>query len=64
MKTLDEVIAELEDEGLFTDALHYLQAYKQLTGALMSDNAVMTEDGIYCKVCGSRLDKDWEDEDA
>jgi hypothetical protein len=25
MKTLDEVIDELEDEGLFADALHYLK---------------------------------------
>ena len=25
MKTLDEVIAELEDEGLFADALYYLK---------------------------------------
>ena len=29
MKTLDEVIAELEDEGLFADALHYLREYKK-----------------------------------
>ena len=28
MKTLDEVIAELEDEGLFADALHYLKEYR------------------------------------
>lgn len=28
MKTLDEVIDELEDEGLFADALHYLREYK------------------------------------
>ena len=28
MKTLDEVIAELEDEGLFADALHYLKAFR------------------------------------
>lgn len=28
MKTLDEVINELEDEGLFADALHYLKEYK------------------------------------
>ena len=28
MKTLDEVIAELEDEGVFADALHYLKEYK------------------------------------
>ena len=46
------------------DALHYLQAYQQLSGALISDNTVMTEDGIYCKVCGTRLDKDWDDETA
>ena len=29
MKTLDEVIEELEDEGLFADALHYLRAYRE-----------------------------------
>lgn len=28
MKTLNEVIAELEDEGLFADALHYLKEYQ------------------------------------
>ena len=28
MKTLDEVIAELEDEGLFADALQYLKEYR------------------------------------
>lgn len=28
MKTLDEVITELEDEGLFPDALYYLKEYK------------------------------------
>lgn len=29
MKTLDEVIAELEDEEVFADALHYLKEYKE-----------------------------------
>ena len=29
MKTLDEVIAELEDEGLFADALNYLKEYRE-----------------------------------
>lgn len=28
--TLDEVIAELEDEGLFADALYYLKEYRSL----------------------------------
>ena len=28
MKTLDEVIAELEDEGIVVDALHYLKTYR------------------------------------
>ena len=28
MKTLDEVIAELEDEKVFADALHYLREYR------------------------------------
>ena len=30
MKTLDEVIDELEDEGLFPDALHYLKEYQKI----------------------------------
>ena len=30
MRTIDEVIAELEDEGLFADALHYLREYRKL----------------------------------
>ena len=34
MKTLDEVIAELEDEGLFADALHYLKEYKALLSGM------------------------------
>ena len=29
MKTLDEVIDELEDEGLFADALHYLKEHRE-----------------------------------
>lgn len=29
MKTLDEVIAELEDEKVFADALHYLREYQR-----------------------------------
>ena len=29
MKTIDEVIDELEDEGLFADALHYLKEYRK-----------------------------------
>lgn len=29
MKTLDEVIAELEDEELFADALNYLKEYRE-----------------------------------
>lgn len=28
MKTLDEVIVELEDEGVFADALYYLREYR------------------------------------
>jgi len=35
MKTLDEVIAELEDEGLFADALHYLKEYQRLQIAFL-----------------------------
>ena len=67
MKTLDEVIEWIEDPRMAycvykDDALHYLQAYKQLSEGLISDNTIMREDGIYCKVCGTRLDKDWDDE--
>lgn len=29
MKTIDEVIAELEDEGVFADALNYLKTYRE-----------------------------------
>ena len=29
MKTLDEVITELEDEGLFADALYYLKIFQR-----------------------------------
>lgn len=29
MKTLDEVITALEDEGLFPDALYYLKEYRK-----------------------------------
>lgn len=77
MKSLDETIKSLETdpvpmaytarlsvhEDIITDALHYLESYRQLSSALISDNTVMTETGIYCKVCGTRLDKDWDDED-
>lgn len=31
MKTLDETIAELEDEELFADALHYLKELRDMT---------------------------------
>lgn len=34
MKTLDEVITELEDEGLFADALHYLKVLKDILDPL------------------------------
>ena len=36
MKTLDEVIAELEDEGLFADALHYLKAYQEMVDGIVN----------------------------
>lgn len=34
MKTLDEVIAELEDERLFADALYYLKEFKRISARL------------------------------
>ena len=35
MQTLDEVIAKLEDEGLFADALHYLKEYRDTRQQLL-----------------------------
>ena len=46
--------------GRKRDALHYLQAYKQLSEALVSENVEWSETGIFCKRCGLRLDKVWE----
>ena len=46
------------------DALHYLQSYQQLSGAFISQNTEIRPEGIYCKVCGTRLDKDYDDENA
>ena len=46
------------------DALHYLMAYRQLSRGLVGENTEIRPEGIYCKVCGTRLDKDWDDEDA
>ena len=46
------------------DALHYLNAYRQLSRGLVSENTEIRPEGIYCKVCGTRLDKDLDDEDA
>ena len=47
MKTLDETIAELEDEGLFADALHYLKEYRaelaQNSGELGNDPLTWSE---------------------
>ena len=66
MNTIDEVIIALKQgqrSSIFDDALHYLKAYKQLSSALLSENIEIREEGIYCKVCGSRLDKDLELED-
>ena len=40
MKTLDEVIAELEDEGLFADALHYLKEYRDLLNKPRSERLI------------------------
>lgn len=44
------------------DALHYLEAYRQLSQGLVGENTEIRPEGIYCKVCGTRLDKDWDDE--
>ena len=41
MKTLDEVIDELEDEGLFADALHYLKEYRKWKNPVYKDNCAI-----------------------
>ena len=46
------------------DAIHYLNAYRQLSQGFVGENTEIRPEGIYCKVCGTRLDKDWDDEDA
>lgn len=46
------------------DTLHYLKTYRQLSRGFVGENTEIRPDGIYCKVCGTRLDKDWEDENA
>ena len=43
------------------DLFHYLKAYQQLSGALTSENAEIRQNGIFCKVCGARLDKDFDE---
>ena len=51
MKTLDEVIAELEDEGLFADALHYLRG-------------IETTENLYHDAVNELskwIDEDWKD---
>lgn len=53
------------DWGYLTkDALHYLIAYRQLSRGFVGENTEIRPEGIYCKVCGTRLDKDWDDENA
>ena len=44
------------------DIIHYLEAYRQLSRGLVGENTEIRPEGIYCKVCGTRLDKDWDDE--
>ena len=43
MKTLNEVIDELEDEGLFADALHYLKEYKAQKRILKKLHEIFSE---------------------
>ena len=47
-----------------SDTLHYLEAYRKLSQGLVGENTEIRPEGIYCKVCGTRLDKDWDDEDV
>ena len=43
MRTLDEVIAELEDEGLFADALHYLLEYRMMKDDIVAKRKTLEE---------------------
>lgn len=52
------------NDCFIADALHYLKAYKMLSQGLTSENVVWDENGIYCKSCGTRLDRDLEIEDG
>ncbi len=49
MKTLDEVIAELEDEGLFPDALQWLKMYRS-DMQMYSENQKYWEDELMQKI--------------
>ncbi len=49
MKTLDEVIAELEDEGLFPDALQWLKMYRS-DMQMYSENQKYWEDELKKKI--------------
>lgn len=49
MKTLDEVITELEDEGLFADALYYLKMYRS-DMQMYADNQKYWEDELKQKI--------------
>ena len=53
MKTLDEVIAELEDEGLFADALHYLKELRDMSGGTWQE--VGNTSQITCPKCHSEF---------
>lgn len=54
MKTLDETIAELEDEGLFADALTYLKLYR-------SDKAQYEIDREQWETAGKEAEKAWRE---
>lgn len=49
MKTLDEVIAELEDEGLFADALQWLKMYRS-DMQIYAENQKHWEDELMRKI--------------
>lgn len=49
MKTLDEVIAELEDEGLFPDALYHLKMYRS-DMQMYAENQKYWEDELKQKI--------------
>lgn len=64
MKTLDEVIAELEDEKVFADALHYLKEYRDRKEALRNwtEKAISEQQNLSDAITFMRAYRDDKDD--